>query len=736
MDGRTLLKISTAVRRGLLFADRILRHSVTKTTETAQDYFEPNAWVRMQTDGKVIIRVDRSEMGQGVMTTLAMLVAEELDIELADVIIEVATGRPEYARSVFGVQITSASSSLREGWEPLRYAGAAARARLVIAAAQLWKVHPDSCRTRAGEVFHAESGRRAKYCALAAIAATVRLDRTKVKQAQDFRLIGMSMGRLDSGAVVTGRAVFGTDIHLPGLLTAVVARPPQIGATLVRSDEQSALRCPGVHDVVQIESGIAVVADSFWHACKGREALILQWQESSDASRQDTEAVRQACLHFARKGPTRIVREVGNYRAARRAARRVIAAEYETPYQAHATMEPMNCTAQVTDWGCDVWAPTQNPDGARLVAADITGLPLDVVRVHVPFLGGGFGRRQETDFVIEAVELSHRLRKPVKVMWTREDDMLHDYYHPLTLSRVEGVLDMENHVLGVHYRLVSTSAWQRIAPNYADLIYLRKLPRWARKAGRTVVKKMISLSHDPSIAECANALPYALPSLIVDYVDYDPGVPVGPWRSVGYYSVVFAVESFIDEIAAATQEDPYLLRCKLLRKQPRLLRALQTAARDANWQGKRERGRGLGIACYSILGTFVAMVAEVEVRPETGARISNVRCAVDCGLVVNPDIVRAQIEGGIAFGLSAALKHSITIRNGRVEQSDFDTYPLLRFDEMPAIVVDLLESEAPPSGVGEAATPGVAAAVGNAIYCATRQRLRRLPITFAQLTDI
>jgi isoquinoline 1-oxidoreductase subunit beta len=731
VDGRTLLRISSAAKRGFLLGVSILYRRGGRASKAAHRCFQPNAWIRIDAAGRVTIRVDRSEMGQGVMTALAMLVAEELDIELSSVAVEFATGLPEYASPLFGLQITSASSSIRDGWQRFRHAGANARAMLVDAAARLWKVDPSSCRTDAGHVLHPESGRSISYGALSTLAATARRDNVDLKPARDFRLIGRATKQLGATNMVTGRAVFGADIRLPGMYTAVIARPPEIGATLIGLDEQDALRSPGVRFVVQMESGVAVVADDFWHACKGREVLKLQWQKSTGSPQRDMEVVRRTFRHIAREGPACVVRALGSYSAARERAVRVISAEYESAYQAHATMEPMNCTAHVTDHGCEVWAPTQNPDGTRLVAADITRLPLDSIRVHVTFLGGGFGRRQETDFVIEAVRLSQRLKKPVKVMWTRRDDMQHDYYRPAAFAKVEAALDAQNKVIGLHCRLVSTSVWKRSAQQYADLLYLRSLPPWARKAGNVVAQEIIKLTYDPNIAEAAEEVCYAFPSMTVDYGEYDPGIPAGPWRSVGYYPAVFAIESFVDEIAASIGEDPYALRCSLLQAQPRLLRVLQTVGRQVDWPGKMPTGRGLGLACYRSLGTFVAMVAEVEKCSKSAARVARMICAIDCGAVVNPDTVRAQVEGGIVFGLGAGLKHAITIRQGRVEQSDFDNYPLLRFDEMPDVRVNLISSDAAPTGVGEAATPGVGPAVCNAIYAATGQRFRQLPIDVA-----
>jgi CO/xanthine dehydrogenase Mo-binding subunit len=728
MDRRTFLAIAAHTGGSLLINVSLVGCATDGRDTAPTGSFEANAWVRIDPDGTISLGVDRSEMGQGVMTGLATLLAEELDVDLANVRVAFVTGRADYASPHFGIQITSASSSTRDAWERLRHAGATARAMLIAAAAKRWNVPASSCTTLAGLVLHADSGRSLPYGALAPLAASLAPVQAEPKKPSEFRLIGRAVHRLDTGAKVTGAAVFGQDVALPGLLTAVVARPPSLGATLLGYDDRLALAVPGVRAVQTISSGVAVIADGFWEACKGRDALRVEWRADPSAGERDSTVAAAALRRAVRAGAARTVLARGDYPAVRDAAAKLLSAEYEIPYQAHATMEPMCCVAHVTGTGCDVWVPTQNPEGTRLVTAELTGLPLKHVRVNVTFLGGGFGRRQETDFVVEAVELSQALARPIKVMWSREDDIRHDFYRPAAHARVEASLDLRGRPIGWHYRVATTSVWKRIAPRYAELVYLRGLPVWARTLGRNVVGAGVALATDPNIAEGAEDFPYAADAVLVDYAEYDPRIPVGPWRSVGYAANVFAIESFVDEVARVSGDDPLRLRLSLVERRPRLAQVLQVAAARSGWSAPRPHGSGVGLACYECLGTFVAMAAVVETGGGGGAWVKRIVCALDCGRVINPAIVTAQVEGAVAFGLGATLKHAITVREGRVEQGNFDDYPLLRSDEMPEVETHIVASEARPTGVGEVAVPGVAPAVCNALCAATGQRVRRLPV--------
>ena len=686
--------------------------------------FRPNAWIRITVENEITIYVDRSEMGQGVMTSLPMLIAEELCVDLNKVNIQFATGEPEYANPMFDVQVTVASTSISDAWDNLRIAGCTAREILIAAAAKLWDEPINDCKAQNGEVFSIKTAKRESYGELTAIAPQISLNGSALRNIDQFEIIGTSFPRVDGLSKIDGSAIFGTDIQLPEMLTAVIARPPYIRAKPADYKVDAALNIPGVHHVCMIESGIAVVAETFWQAIKAREALAVEWEPN--LVRKDEESIWTGFIKASKRQSARVVCSVGDYRSPKLGAR-TVKSEYRLPYLAHATMEPMNCTAHVIDGTCRIWAPTQNPAGARMVAADITKLPMSSINVHVTYLGCGLGRRLEVDFIAEAVELSMQTSVPVKVMWTREDDMLHDFYRPAALCQLEAVID-DTGLVGWHHRTISTSVWKRIAAQYADLLYLRRMPKHIRKLGILAASWASQIKADPNISEGATDLPYSIRNVLVDYIEHDPELPTGPLRSVSYSINIFAVESFIDEIAPVCNMNPYDLRRHLLRNNPRLLRLMDIAKSEAT---KNQRTNSCcGIATYTIMGTHVAMIAEVEYSQQMTTRIVRIVCAIDCGIVVNPDLVRAQVEGGIVFGLGSTLKHAITMRNGRIEQDNFDSYPLISYRDMPKIEVYIASSNLRPTGAGEASIPGVAPAVSNAIFAATGKRCRRLPLVY------
>ncbi|TAK80390.1 MAG: 2Fe-2S iron-sulfur cluster binding domain-containing protein [Betaproteobacteria bacterium] len=645
-----------------------------------------NPWLRVNRDRSLTLMVDRSEMGQGVITGLAMLVAEEMEIGLDRLRIEFAPAAPEYANALIGEQATGGSTSIRAAWDSLREAAAAARERLIAAAAERWDVKRAECVAEAGEVVHHCSGRRAPYAALATAAAAGRAPRgVKPKRAREFRLIGRSVPRIEVPDLALGRAVFALDVTRPSPLDAVLARSPSFGGRVASFDASRALRVPGVVKVLEVGGAVAVVAEDVPAALAGRDALEVSW-DLSGACALDSDAIRaRLAAALERRGAS--ARRRGSIERALRSAKHVVEARYETPYLAHATMEPMNCIAEVTDDACDIWVGMQSQQGAQACAMEITGLPRERVRVHTTYSGGGFGRRLETDYVAEAVRLAKMLHRAVRVLWTRADDLRHDFYRPASLTAFRAGLDARG----------GLSAWlQRIA--------------------------------GPELALGEVEIPYAIPNLSVVRIKEDPGVPTGYWRSVGASQNAFSIECFVDELAHAAGKDPLAFRLALLAHEPRHRAVLELAAERAGWHDKLAKGRGRGIAVYRSYGSWVAQVAEVSAGDGGAWRVERMVCAADCGTVVNPDAVCAQMEGAVVFGLSAALHGEITLREGAVVQSGFEDYPILRMRDTPEIEAHLVPSHAHPGGVGEPGVPPVAPAVANALFAATGRRVRRLPL--------
>ena len=698
---RTFLKISALAGGGLLIGFHLptLRQEVEAAPKSGE--FTPNAWIRIGADDSVTLQVASSEMGQGVMTAIPMLLADELECDWSKVRVEHAPARPEYKNPIFGRQATGGSTAIRGYWTSLREAGAAGRELLVSAAALTWSVNAKACRAQKGVVMHTDSGRRLRYGELVAKAATLQPpDGVLLKDPSEFRLIGKSTPRKDTSAKVNGSAIFGQDVKVPGMLTATVARCPVFGGKLKSFDASAAKAVKGVRHVLPISGGVAVVADDFWTAKRGRDALAIEWDEGSAATISSHDIARQFAELEKHHGVT--ARAEGDVARALAQVPRRVEAVYEVPYLAHACMEPMNCTAHVRRDGCEVWVPTQAQTDTQATAARIAGLTPEQVLVHTTFLGGGFGRRSEMDFVVDAVELSKATGAPVKVIWTREDDIQHDFYRPATYNRLVGGIDRHGKLLAWQHQIVGPSILARRFPD----------------PNRTV---------DRTSTEGAANIPYAIPNLHVSYVMADTPVPVGFWRSVGSSQNAFITECFFDELAAAAGKDPYEWRRAMLAAHPRHLGVLELAAVKAGWGKALPRGRHLGIAVAGSFKSFVAQVAEVSLEPDK-VRVHRVVCAIDCGMVVNPDTIAAQMESGIVYGLTAAFKGEITIKNGRVEQSNFYDYPLLRIDEMPQVEVHIVPSREAPSGVGEPGTPPIAPAVANAVFAATGQPVRRLPM--------
>lgn len=688
----------------------------------------PNAWIRIAQDSTVTVVVNHSEMGQGIFTALAMIVAEELDADWSKVRTEMASMDPIYANPAIGMQATGGSTSVRTCWDELRKAGAVTRALLISAAAATWGVPVRECQTVSGKVVHESSGRALSYGDLTAKAATMPVPReAPLKKRSDFKLIGKGAPRLDAWEKIQGTAVFGVDVRLEGLLHATVLHPPVYGGKFKSVELSKAKSIPGIRHVIPISRGVAVVADRFWQARKAAEALTPQWDLGPHADLSSAQ-IRKRWIELA-KTEGRRVRDEGNVDRALKQAATVIEAVYELPFQAHACPEPMNCTAHVRDDRCDIWAPVQNQGGAQDIAAAITGLPLDRVSVHTTFLGGGFGRRGDVDFVVEAVEISKAIKAPVKVMWTREEDIRHDYFRPASYHVLKAGLDAAGKPVAFHHLFVGPSWMDRTIETLATAAMPQWLPRFAKNAvSRMALPVAKYVKSAESASSGASTMAYQMGNIRVEYINDDPGVPTGAWRSVGDSRHAFVVESFVDEIAVACKKDPFLLRMELLKNAPKRRNVLQIAADKAGWKDGPPSGRARGLAVHDFHDTPVAMIAEISADKGGNVRVHKVVCAVDCGIVINPKNVEAQIASAIAFGLTATLKSSITIKKGCAEQTNFDSFPVLKIDEMPEVEVHIVPSEAAPTGIGEVGVPPIAPAIANAIYALTGKRIRQLPI--------
>lgn len=704
LDRRSFLKKGAIGATGLFIGFHLPGAMKTVAAETAGPgtVAAINAWIHIGTNDQVTILIDKSEMGQGILTGLAMLAAEELECDWQKIRTEFAPADKAYFNPQFGTQGTGASSATRTSWEPLRKAGAAARMMLLQAAAQNWGVGESECRAENGAVLHVPTKRRLTYGSLAEAAATLPVPHdVPLKDPSKFHIIGKATKRLDTPDKVNGQAQFGIDVRQPGMLYAVVARCPVFGGKVASFDAAKAKAVEGVKHVVPISTGIAVVADNTWTAMQGRKALDVQWDEGPNAN-VSSESIRKLFAQRAEQaGP--VARKEGNAAAGLERAAKKIEAVYEVPFLAHATMEPQNCTARVRADRCDVWAPTQNQTNAQNTAAQITGLSPSAVFVHTTFLGGGFGRRFESDFVSEAVEVSKAIGGLVKVTWTREDDIQHDYYRTASYARFTAGLDADGWPVVWMNRIACPSIMARFGP--------------------------LKNNFDSRSVEICDSIPYAIPNILVDYQLADAGIPIGFWRSVGASQNGFFLESFVDEIAAAGKKDPYELRRRLLAKSPRHLAVLEMAAEKAGWGKPLSEGRSRGIAVVSSYFGYVAQVIEISVsRKDKTLTVHRVVCALDCGRVINPSSIDAQVKSSVVYGLTAALHGEITIDRGRVQQNNFNDYQMLRINEMPTVDVHIIPSEAAPTGAGEFAVPPVAPALCNAIFAATGKRIRRLPI--------
>jgi isoquinoline 1-oxidoreductase subunit beta len=701
LSRRQLLGGSLATGAGLVIAFRLPRGARAQKPGV----FAPNQWLSIDGDGRVTIVNSVPEMGQGTSTTMPMIVADELDVDLATVTVEQAPANPKvYGNPVTGSQSYGGSRGIRDHLTAWRKAGAAGRQMLRQAAADEWGVPLEEVETEPGVVVHRRSGRRLPYGKLVDRAQKLPVPQSpRLKTPREFRYIGKEVARLDVPAKTDGKAVYGYDVQVPGMLIASIERPPVVtGATVKRFDATAARQVKGVKEVVKVSHGVAVVATDTWAALKGRRALKVEWDEgplagvsSAQISREYRELVKQPGL------PARTVGDTGQALAS--GPGQTLEAFYEVPFLEHACMEPMNCTAHVTADGVTLWVPTQSPGGHQALAAKLAGVPLDKVVVHTTMLGGGFGRRGEPDFVTDAVETAKAVGAPVKVVWTREDDIRHGFYRPATYNHLRARLDAQGHPVAWSHRIVGPGILAQKA---------------RRRAGGV----------DASAVAGAADVPYDMPNILVEWKEKDYGVPVGFWRSVGSSQNAFVVESFVDELAHAAGKDPYEYRRALLSKAPRHRAVLELAAQKANWGAPLPAGRARGIAVAFSYGSYAAHVSEVSLASDGAVRVHRIVCAIDCGIAVNPDQVRAQMEGGAVFALTAALYTAITLDRGRVQQSNFHDYPMMRIAETPHVETHILDSGEAPGGLGEPGVPSVAPSVTNALFALTGTRIRTLPI--------
>jgi isoquinoline 1-oxidoreductase subunit beta len=708
MKRREFLKAGAALGGGLLISLYIPEFvSAARAADSAAKPVALNAFVRIGTDETVTVISNHSEMGQGIYTSLPMLLNEELEADWARVRVESSPVDAVYNHTVFGIMMTGGSTTTNSEYDRFRKMGAMARIMLIAAAAQSWSVDPQTCRAEKSFVIHTPTGRRASYGSLAEAASKIAPPKDiPLKDPKDFTLVGKPVHRLDTPSKTNGTAQFGLDVYIPGMLTAVVARAPVFGGKVASFNADQAKAIPGVVNVVQVPSGVAVIAKGFWPAKLGREKLQITWDEGPGAGISTVEM--RANYSAMSKTPGLVARKVGDPAAALAGAAKTITAEYEVPYLAHCMMEPLNTVVDLHEDRCEIWTGSQFQTGDRAAAARVAGLKPEQVTLHTMLLGGGFGRRANvaSDFVTEATEVAKAAKAPVKVVWTREDDIRGGWYRPMWYDHFAAGLDASGNPVAWTHTIVGQSIL----------------------TGTMFESFGVQKGIDSSSVEGAADILYGIPNLQVELHSPKNEVPVQWWRSVGHSHTGFSVEAFLDEVAHAGGKDPYQLRRTLLANQPRMLAVLDLAAQKANWGSVLPAGHARGIATHFSFDSYVAQVAEVSVEKDGTVRVHRVVAAVDCGRTVNPDTVKAQLEGGIVFGLTAALKTEITLEKGRVQQRNFNDYPMVRMFESPVIEVFIVPSTEHPTGVGEPGVPPVAPAVANAIFAATGKRVRRLPI--------
>ena len=710
LSRRGFLATSAAIGGGLVLS---LSLPFDGTEAATSEDFAPNAFIRIGSDGEVVLTMPYVEMGQGTYTSIPMLIAEELDVSLKQVRLDHAPPNEKlYVNPMLGVQATGNSNAMRGGWQPLRKAGATARIMLVEAAAKRWGVDAKTCRAQEGEVIHVPTGRKLRYGELAADAAKMPVPASVVlKSPDEFKLIGTPVKRLDTPSKINGTAQYGIDARPPGVKIATVAQSPVSGGRVKSLDDTAAKAVKGVRQIVRLDDSVAVVADHMGAAKKGLEALKIEWDDGQNATLSTADIAKE--LEQATLGSGVVAQNIGDADKAMASAATRLEAIYQVPFLAHATMEPMNCTVHFRKDECEIWLGTQAIARVQAFAAKAAGLPVEKVIVHNHLIGGGFGRRLEADVAIRAVEIAKQVDGPVKVVWTREEDMQHDLYRPYWFDRISAGLDGQGKPVAWSNRFAGSSV----------------ISRWLPPGFKNGL--------DPDSTEGAINLVYDFPNFHVEYSRVEPkGISTGFWRSVGPSHNVFVVESFMDEMASAAKKDPVEFRRALLGKNPRAKAVLDLAAEKAGWGQPLPKGSGRGVSLQFVFGSYLAQVAEVEVAKDGSVRVRRVVCAMDCGTVVNPDTVQAQLMSGITFGATAALYGEITLKNGRVEQTNFDTYQMIRMNEAPVIEVHVVKSSEPPGGMGETGTSGAVPAIANAIFAATGKRLRKMPVDASVLKSV
>ncbi len=697
---RDFIKSSALVGGGLMLGISV----PDKQAQAAGTIHTPNAWVHIADNNTITLLSARSEMGQGVYTSMPMLIAEELNVDLKQIRVDIAPPGAVYTNALLGAQITGGSTSVRDGWDKLRVAGAQVREMLVAAAAARWMVPASSLTAANGKV--TGGGKSATYGQLAAAASKLPVPANPtLKDPKDFRIVGKATKRLDTPSKVNGKAEFGIDVKLPGMAYASLEQCPVIGGKVKSFDGAKAKSMPGVIDVVQVGDGVAVVADSYWRAKKARDTLKVEWDEGAVAalSHGSMIAATKAAMGNAATKVLPIGKPVGDADAALKTAAKTVEAEYITPLQAHAPLEPQNFTASFKDGKVLLVGPTQFQQGAQGAVAAVLGVKPEDITLKTTFLGGGFGRRLELDFIVQAAQISKAVGRPIKLVWSREDDTTHDFYRPIGVNQLKAGLDASGKPVAMTFKVGSQSVTQRAFGLPKD-------------------------TFDPFMAEAAVAA-YEIPNMKHDLVIHDTGFRVGYWRAVSHNMNAFANESFVDEMAKAAGQDPYAYRMAMLKTKPRFANVLKLAAEKAGWGSAVPAGRARGIALMEGYDTYMAQVAEVSLAADGSVKVHKVTVAADLGMMVNPDTVEAQIQSSIVFGMGAALMQEITVDKGRVQQRNFNDYPVVRMNESPAIDIILVKSGEKPGGIGEPATAVVVPAIANAVASLTGKRVRQLPIT-------
>lgn len=704
LSRRHFLKASAAVGGGLLISFSLPPMMGDAQASTGAN-FEPNAYVRIDREGGIYLTIQPVEMGQGTYTSMPALIAEELEVGLDQVHIEHAPADDKrYPNPMLGFQVTGGSTSVPGNWKPLREAGAAARVLLISAAAQKWGVAADTCKAEKGEVLHPSSGRKLGYGELVDTAAKLPLPETiPLKDPKDFKLIGTPAKRTDSPSKVNGTAMFGIDVHPEGMKVAAITICPVVGGTLDSVDSSPAMAVRGVREVIRTDNAVAVIADHMGAARKGLASLQIKWNPGANAQLSSAQLLSDIQKASEQAGVE--VRNDGNADEALQKAATRLDVVYQVPFLAHACLEPVNCTVHVRKNACDIWVGIQVPARAKTAAAELTGLPEEAVQVHNHLIGGGFGRRLEIDFVIHAVKIAKQVDYPVKVIWSREEDTRHSTLRPFHYNHLSAGLDEQNRPVAWTHKVTGGSILARWAP-----------PAFVNGIDRDAVRDASG--------------PYAFPNVKVQYVRHEPPAGITPafWRGVGHTQNAFMVEGLLDELIHVAKADPFEYRYPLLQEHPRAIKVLQLLREKSDWDSPLPQGHGRGLALTYCFSTYAAQVAEVSVGANGDVRVLKVTSVVDCGIPINPDSVVAQIQGGTFFGLTAALFGDITFKDGRVEQGNFDTYRMLRINEVPELITHTIESSEPPGGLGEVSTVTIAPAVVNAIFAATGKRLRRLPI--------